>query len=161
MNKLDKNNTFEKNCNEMTETFQSQFSAWMKMSEDYFEHMNDFQTKMFQSLQKQCGIANESAEQSLKAQKPLANNSTKEKVKTPDNVSSADMIEGNWKDLMGDVQKQWSKLTNDNLDQINGSREKLANTIQKNYSIAREEAEKQMEDWEKTRTKILKNTARK
>jgi uncharacterized protein YjbJ (UPF0337 family) len=61
-----------------------------------------------------------------------------------------DTLEGNWKELKGNVQKQWGKLTNDHLDQINGSREKLSGAIQKNYGIMREEAEKQMKEWEKT-----------
>ncbi|NCT41830.1 MAG: CsbD family protein [Alphaproteobacteria bacterium] len=68
-----------------------------------------------------------------------------------------DTIEGNWKHLMQDAQKQWSKLTNDNLAQINGSREKLAQALQKNYSIASEEAEKQMKEWEKSRSNTVKS----
>ena len=61
-----------------------------------------------------------------------------------------DTLEGNWKEIKGNVQKQWGKLTNDHLDQINGSREKLSGAIQKSYGIARDDAEKQMRDWEKT-----------
>ncbi len=59
-----------------------------------------------------------------------------------------DILEGNWKELKGNAQKHWGKLTNDHLDQINGSREKLSGAIQKNYGIAREEAERQMKEWE-------------
>lgn len=61
-----------------------------------------------------------------------------------------DILEGNWKEIKGNIQKQWGKLTNDHLDQINGSRENLSGALQKNYGIAREEAEKQMKEWEKT-----------
>ncbi|HRQ60072.1 MAG TPA: CsbD family protein [Alphaproteobacteria bacterium] len=60
-----------------------------------------------------------------------------------------DIFEGNWKQLKGEVQKQWGKLTNDNLDIINGSREKLSGLIQENYGVAKDEAEKQIKDWEK------------
>jgi uncharacterized protein YjbJ (UPF0337 family) len=67
-----------------------------------------------------------------------------------------DTIEGNWKELKGYVQKQWGKLTNDHLDQINGSREKLSGAIQKSYGIAREDAETQMKEWEKTIAEISK-----
>lgn len=67
-----------------------------------------------------------------------------------------DIFEGNWKKLKGNVQKQWGKLTNDHLDQINGSREKLSGAIQKSYGIAREDAEKQMKEWEKTVAKVTK-----
>jgi uncharacterized protein YjbJ (UPF0337 family) len=68
-----------------------------------------------------------------------------------------DTIEGNWKELMGDIQKQWGKLTNDHLKQVDGSREKLAGTIQKNYGIAREEAESQITEWEKSHRKVTDN----
>jgi uncharacterized protein YjbJ (UPF0337 family) len=67
-----------------------------------------------------------------------------------------DILEGNWKEIKGNVQKQWGKLTNDHLDQINGSREKLSGAIQKSYGVAREDAEKQMKEWEKTITKATK-----
>lgn len=62
-----------------------------------------------------------------------------------------DIIQGNWKMVKGEVQKQWGKLTNDNLDQIEGSREKLSGLIQKNYGVAKDEAEKQIAAWEKSR----------
>lgn len=59
-----------------------------------------------------------------------------------------DIIEGNWKQIKGEVQKQWGKLTNDNLDQINGNRESLLGQIQKSYGVAKDEAEKQIKEWE-------------
>lgn len=68
-----------------------------------------------------------------------------------------DIFEGNWKELKGNIQKQWGKLTDNHLDQINGSREKLSGAIQKNYGIARDEAERQMKEWEKAIEKITKS----
>ncbi|MCC6598860.1 MAG: CsbD family protein [Alphaproteobacteria bacterium] len=62
-----------------------------------------------------------------------------------------DIIEGNWKQLTGEVQKQWGKLTNDQLDQVNGNRTKLIGKVQESYGIARDEAEKQVKEWEKSR----------
>lgn len=67
-----------------------------------------------------------------------------------------DIFEGNWKQFKGEVQKQWGKLTNDHLDQINGSREKLAGALQENYGVARDEAEKQIKEFEKAREKARK-----
>ncbi|WP_077035632.1 CsbD family protein [Pelomonas sp. KK5] len=58
-------------------------------------------------------------------------------------------IEGNWKQLQGKVQEQWGKLTKDDLDVIAGKREQLAGRIQERYGIAKDEAEKQLKDWEK------------
>jgi uncharacterized protein YjbJ (UPF0337 family) len=59
-----------------------------------------------------------------------------------------DIFEGNWKKFKGKVQSQWGKLTDDQLDQINGDREQLLGQIQESYGLAREEAEKQITEWE-------------
>lgn len=60
-----------------------------------------------------------------------------------------DIFAGNWKQLKGSVQAKWGELTDDHLDQIEGNRDKLIGSIQKNYGIARDEAEKQVSEWEK------------
>ncbi len=62
---------------------------------------------------------------------------------------NSDRIEGNWKQLKGKVKEQWGKLTDDELDVIEGRREQLAGRIQERYGLAREEAERQVRDWEK------------
>ena len=59
-----------------------------------------------------------------------------------------DIIEGNWKQLKGRIQAQWGKLTDDDLDVVEGRREELAGKIQERYGVSKEEAEKQLEDWE-------------
>lgn len=70
-----------------------------------------------------------------------------------------DIIEGNWKQLSGGVQEKWGKLTNDMLDQIAGNRTKLAGQIQETYGVAKDEAEKQVKDWENAREKARKDAA--
>jgi uncharacterized protein YjbJ (UPF0337 family) len=62
---------------------------------------------------------------------------------------NTDRIEGNWKQIKGKVQEQWGKLTDDDFDVIDGRREQLAGKIQERYGIARDEAERQVRDWEK------------
>lgn len=59
-----------------------------------------------------------------------------------------DIFSGNWKQFKGDVQKKWGKLTDDKIDQIQGDRNKLIGTIQENYGVMRDEAEKQVKEWE-------------
>jgi len=59
-----------------------------------------------------------------------------------------DIFQGNWKQFKGEVQKQWGKLTDDQLDQIEGNRTKLVGKIQENYGIAKDEAEKQVKEFE-------------
>jgi uncharacterized protein YjbJ (UPF0337 family) len=63
---------------------------------------------------------------------------------------NTDIIEGSWKQLTGEAQKHWGKLTNDQLAAVNGNRKSLSGLLQKNYGIARDEAEKQIEEWEKS-----------
>jgi uncharacterized protein YjbJ (UPF0337 family) len=60
-----------------------------------------------------------------------------------------DRIEGNWKQLKGAVQERWGKLTNDHIDVIDGKREKLTGRLQEQYGITKDEAEKQISDWER------------
>lgn len=59
-----------------------------------------------------------------------------------------DQMIGNWEQFKGSVRKQWGKLTDDNITQIKGDRQKLAGKIQEAYGIAKEEAEEQIERWE-------------
>ncbi|WP_163558611.1 CsbD family protein [Halomonas sp. NO4] len=60
-----------------------------------------------------------------------------------------DTIEGNWKELKGRVKEHWGKLTDDRLDEIAGRQDQLAGEIQQAYGISREEAEKQVREFEK------------
>lgn len=59
-----------------------------------------------------------------------------------------DTIEGNWKQFKGKVKEQWGKLTDDDLDVIAGKRDQLVGRLQERAGIARDEAEKQVKDWE-------------
>lgn len=58
-----------------------------------------------------------------------------------------DRIEGNWKQLTGKVKEKWNKLTDDDLGVIDGKREQMVGRIQERYGIARDEAERQVDDW--------------
>jgi len=59
-----------------------------------------------------------------------------------------DRVEGNWKQLKGVVKARWGKLTDDDFDVIAGRREQLAGKIQERYGIAKDEAERQLTEWE-------------
>ena len=60
-----------------------------------------------------------------------------------------DIIEGKWNQIKGDAQTKWGKLTNDDLDQIQGNRTKLAGKIQEVYGKSKDEVEKELKEWEK------------
>ena len=59
-----------------------------------------------------------------------------------------DRIEGNWRQLTGKLKAQWGKLTDDDLDIVNGRREELAGKIQERYGVAKDEAERQLAEWQ-------------
>ena len=58
-----------------------------------------------------------------------------------------DTLSGQWTQLKGSVREQWGKLTNDDLDQIQGKSEQLVGKIQERYGIARDEAQRQLDAW--------------
>ena len=57
-----------------------------------------------------------------------------------------DRVQGNWKQLKGQLQQKWGKLTDDQFAAINGQREILAGKLQEAYGIGRDEAERQIQD---------------
>jgi uncharacterized protein YjbJ (UPF0337 family) len=59
-------------------------------------------------------------------------------------------FEGNWKQFKGNVKEKWGRLTDDDLDVINGRREQLEGKIQERYGIAKDQAKQDVEDWFKT-----------
>ena len=58
-----------------------------------------------------------------------------------------DQIEGMWKQVMGKVKEKWGKLTDDDLQMIAGKRDQLVGRIQQRYGIAKDEAERQVDDF--------------
>ncbi|HET9887430.1 MAG TPA: CsbD family protein [bacterium] len=61
-----------------------------------------------------------------------------------------DRIEGNWKQWKGRVKEQWGKMSDDDLDRIAGKRDQLVGKVQEVYGIARDEADRQIREWEKS-----------
>ena len=61
-----------------------------------------------------------------------------------------DRVEGNWKQLKGKAKQKWGQLTDDQLDVIAGNRDQLVGQVQEAYGIAKDEAEKQVDEWGKT-----------
>jgi uncharacterized protein YjbJ (UPF0337 family) len=58
-----------------------------------------------------------------------------------------DRIEGNWKQMKGQVRQQWGKLTDDDIDRLHGKREELEGLLQERYGLAKDEANRQIDDW--------------
>lgn len=58
-----------------------------------------------------------------------------------------DRIAGNWKQMKGKLKEQWGKLTDDDLDVINGKREQLEGKIQDRYGYQKDQARKEIDTW--------------
>ena len=58
-----------------------------------------------------------------------------------------DQVEGNWKEFKGKVKERWGKLTDDHLTSIEGKRDQLSGTLQKEYGYAKEEAEREIDEF--------------
>ncbi|CAM3383003.1 Uncharacterized conserved protein YjbJ, UPF0337 family [Paracoccus aminovorans] len=55
-----------------------------------------------------------------------------------------DIIEGKWNQLKGSVKEKWGDLTDDELTQIGGKKDKLAGKLQEKYGWTKEEADDQL-----------------
>jgi uncharacterized protein YjbJ (UPF0337 family) len=62
-----------------------------------------------------------------------------------------DIIEGKWRQLKADVRVKWSKLTDDDLNLIDGKREKLVGVLQERYGHKREQVERDVDSWVETK----------
>jgi uncharacterized protein YjbJ (UPF0337 family) len=60
---------------------------------------------------------------------------------------NSDQMQGKWKQVKGSVKERWGKLTDDDIDVINGKHDQLVGKIQEKYGIAREAAQKQVDEW--------------
>lgn len=58
-----------------------------------------------------------------------------------------DQVAGKWKQMKGSARQQWGKLTDDDLEQIAGNRDKFIGVLQQRYGIAKDEAQRQADDW--------------
>ena len=58
-----------------------------------------------------------------------------------------DILQGNWKQLHGRIREWWGRLTDDEIDQINGRREILVGKLQEKYGYTRQEAERRVREF--------------
>jgi len=63
---------------------------------------------------------------------------------------NSDQLKGKWQQMKGAVKERWGKLTDDDLTVINGQSDQLVGKIQERYGIARDVAQKQLDDWTAT-----------
>jgi uncharacterized protein YjbJ (UPF0337 family) len=60
-----------------------------------------------------------------------------------------DRVEGNWKQVMGQAREKWGELSNSDLERAAGRRDQIVGIVQEKYGIAKDEAQKQVDEWAK------------
>lgn len=58
-----------------------------------------------------------------------------------------DIVQGKWQQFKGSVKEKWGDLTDDDIDQIDGNRDKLSGKLQEKYGWAKEDAERNIDDF--------------
>jgi len=59
-------------------------------------------------------------------------------------------MKGNWMTIKGKIKEKWGKLTDDDLDVMDGKMEQLAGTVAKRYGCAKEEAQRQVDEFNRS-----------
>jgi uncharacterized protein YjbJ (UPF0337 family) len=62
-------------------------------------------------------------------------------------IMNSDQLKGAWKELKGEIQRQWGEFTDDDLLRIEGDYNRFLGTIQKRYGDRKEEVKKWAEQW--------------
>ena len=58
-----------------------------------------------------------------------------------------DRIEGNWKQFSGLVKEKWGILTDDEIAEIEGKRDRLEGKIQERYGYTKDQVRQEVDDW--------------
>lgn len=58
-----------------------------------------------------------------------------------------DELKGKWEQIKGKLREKWSKLTDDDWQQVKGNKEKMVGKIQERYGIAKDKAEEELRDF--------------
>lgn len=58
-----------------------------------------------------------------------------------------DTLKGQWMQIKGTIREQWGKLTDDEIDQMQGNAEQLIGKVQERYGRTREQAEEEVNRW--------------
>ena len=61
-----------------------------------------------------------------------------------------EQFQGKWNEMKGSVKEKWGELTDNDLTQIDGKREVLLGKLQSTYGYAKEQAEKELDTFEKS-----------
>jgi len=58
-----------------------------------------------------------------------------------------DILKGKWDQLKGKLRTKWAKLTDDDVERVGGAKDQLVGRIRERYGFAKEDAEREVDDW--------------
>ena len=58
---------------------------------------------------------------------------------------NTDILKGNWKQLTGEIKSKWGELTDDEIQQAEGERDRFVGLIQERYGMAKADAEAEVD----------------
>ena len=58
-----------------------------------------------------------------------------------------DILQGKWKQVKGQVKQHWGRLTDNQLDRIQGRNEELVGLLQENYGYTQAQAQQAVDDF--------------
>lgn len=58
-----------------------------------------------------------------------------------------DRIEGEWQNFKGKVRDKWGKLTDDDVEQVGGKKDRLVGRLKERYGYAKDKAEQEIDAW--------------
>jgi uncharacterized protein YjbJ (UPF0337 family) len=60
---------------------------------------------------------------------------------------NGDVLQGKWKQLRGQIQKQWGDLTDSDLDRIKGTRTEFEGLLQQRYGYTKDRATTEVDNF--------------
>lgn len=71
------------------------------------------------------------------------------------------VFKGKWKDIKGEIQKTWGKLTGDEIEKTKGDMTSMSGLLQQKYGLAKEDANKRLsriyDSYDDTKEAVKKN----
>ena len=71
-----------------------------------------------------------------------------------------EQAEGNWNQFKGKVKETWGKLTDDDVALLKGKSQQFFGKLQEKHGIARDQAEKQLKEFDKSCGNCYSNSSR-
>jgi uncharacterized protein YjbJ (UPF0337 family) len=62
-------------------------------------------------------------------------------------IMNWDRLQGQWQQVQGEAKRRWAQLTDDDMTEVEGNREKLEGKIQERYGYSKDRVKREVDDW--------------